>query len=88
MAAGRPSVATDVGGTREVLADGETGWLVPAGSPERLAQALDEAITRPDEARRRGDRARDETLEQRGIDAMVRRHEAFYRRAVGAGAGS
>ncbi len=82
MAAGRPSVVTDVGGNKEVLTDGDTGWLVPSQSPLALADALDAALTQPEEARRRGDRARRVTLEQRSIDAMVRRHEAFYVRAA------
>ena len=83
MAAGRPSVVTDVGGNREVLTDGDTGWMVPSQSPLPLADALEAALTQPGEARRRGDRARQVTLEQRGIDVMVRRHEAFYRKALG-----
>ena len=40
MAAGLPVVATDVGGVGELVADGETGLLVPAGDPARLAEAL------------------------------------------------
>ena len=82
MAAGRPAVVTDVGGNREVLEDGDTGWIVPPAAPVPLADALDEALSRPDEARRRGDRARQVTLEQRSIETMVRRHEAFYLSAL------
>jgi glycosyltransferase involved in cell wall biosynthesis len=82
MAAGRPSVATAVGGTPEVLADGETGWLVPAEAPEALADALADALARPAEAKRRGDNARRWAEGRLGIDAMTRAHEAFYLRAV------
>jgi glycosyltransferase involved in cell wall biosynthesis len=78
MAAGRPAVATAVGGTREVLTDGETGWLVPPAAPERLAAALEHALSHPEEARRRGEAARRAVHERLGIDAMVRRHEDFY----------
>jgi glycosyltransferase involved in cell wall biosynthesis len=85
MAAGRAAVATAVGGTCEVLADGETGWLVPPSSPERLSEALDEALTRPDEAKRRGEAARRHAETALGIDAMVRRHERFYREQVARG---
>ncbi len=80
MAAGRPSVATAVGGTPEILRDGETGWLVPPGAPGALAAALEEALTRPEEARRRGAAAREAARTALGIEAMVRRHEAFYQR--------
>jgi glycosyltransferase involved in cell wall biosynthesis len=40
MASGLPAVATDVGGNREVVVPGETGYLVPAGAPEALAEAV------------------------------------------------
>jgi glycosyltransferase involved in cell wall biosynthesis len=40
QAAGRPVVATDVGGTREAVADGRTGQVVVARSPKRLAEAV------------------------------------------------
>jgi glycosyltransferase involved in cell wall biosynthesis len=43
-------IATDVGGTAEIVTDGETGWLVPAQQPRVLAKALKEALT--DEAHR------------------------------------
>jgi len=82
MAAGRPSVATAVGGTPEVLEDGVTGWLVPPADPAALAAALEQTLADPDEARRRGEAARRATEEKMSIDAMVRRHEEFYRRAV------
>jgi glycosyltransferase involved in cell wall biosynthesis len=40
MAARLPVVASAVGGNLEVIADGATGLLVPAGNPTALAQAL------------------------------------------------
>ena len=40
MAAGRPIVATDVGGVRDAIRDGENGLLVPARDPAALATAL------------------------------------------------
>jgi L-malate glycosyltransferase len=82
MAAGRPCVATAVGGTPEVLRDGETGWLVPPSDPAALAGALADALARPDEARRRGAAARRAVREGMSIEAMARRHEEFYRRAL------
>jgi glycosyltransferase involved in cell wall biosynthesis len=82
MAAGRPSVATAVGGTVEVLEDGETGWLVPARAPVALAAALEAALSHPDAARRRGAAARRFAREKLSIEAMVRRHEDFYRMAI------
>ena len=83
MAASRPSVATAVGGTPEVLTDGETGWLVPPASPDALAAALEQAIGDRAEAARRGAAAGRAAEEKLSIDTMARRHEAFYRRAAG-----
>lgn len=83
MAAARPCVATRVGGNQEVLEDGRTGWLVPPQDPDALAGALADALDRPAEAARRGAAARAAMIGERSIDAMVRRHEAFYRRALG-----
>jgi starch synthase len=51
-------VATDVGGVPEVVADGETGWLVATPEPAPFAAALTAALADPAELRRRGDAAR------------------------------
>jgi glycosyltransferase involved in cell wall biosynthesis len=51
MAAGRPIVATDVGGVRDAVRDGENGLLVPARNPATLADALMALLADP--ARRR-----------------------------------
>jgi len=40
MASGVPLVCSAIGGLREIVADGETGHLVPEKSPERLAEAI------------------------------------------------
>jgi glycosyltransferase involved in cell wall biosynthesis len=40
MAAGKPTVATDVGSVSDLVAQGETGFLVPAKAPEALAERL------------------------------------------------
>lgn len=83
MAAARACVVTDVGGNREVLRDGVTGWLVPAQTPSALADALTQAMRDSREAQRRGHAAREAMLTERSIDAMVRRHEKFYEDALG-----
>jgi glycosyltransferase involved in cell wall biosynthesis len=40
MAASKPAVATAVGGVPEVIADGETGFLVPAKDDKALAERI------------------------------------------------
>ncbi|HUH86154.1 MAG TPA: glycosyltransferase, partial [Stellaceae bacterium] len=44
QAMGRPVIATDHGGAREILLDGETGSLVPPGDADALAAAIDRAL--------------------------------------------
>jgi glycosyltransferase involved in cell wall biosynthesis len=51
MAQAVPVVATDVGGTRDLVSDGTTGLLVPPAQPERLAAALDSLLADPARAR-------------------------------------
>lgn len=52
-ASGVPIVAADVGGCRDLIVNGETGWLVRPGDIEALSAALCEALDSPLEARRR-----------------------------------
>ena len=58
-AAGVPVVATAVGGTPEVVADGKTGLLVPPGDPLRLAQAIVSLLLDPEKRRRMGNAGRE-----------------------------
>lgn len=44
MAMGRPVIASAHGGAAETVVDGETGWLVPPGDPQALAQMLDRVL--------------------------------------------
>ncbi len=57
-AAGVPVIATDVGGTSEVVIDGQTGLLVPDGDEDALVGALQRAIGNADLRQRMGVAAR------------------------------
>jgi glycosyltransferase involved in cell wall biosynthesis len=52
MACGLPVVATAVGGIPELIMEGETGFLVPRGDSELMAQRIMELMERPDLCRR------------------------------------
>ena len=52
MALGRPVVATRVGGPLEIVADGETGYLVPPSSPAAIAEAIQRLLSDPAASRR------------------------------------
>ena len=53
LACGTPVVATAVGGLRETIIDGVTGWTHEAGNPKDLAAKIAEVIDDPEEAMRR-----------------------------------
>lgn len=61
---GRPVIAAASGGLKDVVADGETGWLVPPEDAGALAAAILAAVEAPEERRRRGRNARAAALER------------------------
>jgi glycosyltransferase involved in cell wall biosynthesis len=83
MAASLPVVATDVGGTPEIVAVGETGQLVPARSAEALAGALRDLASRPERAHAFAAAGRRRVEERFSIDRMVERYAQAYRAATG-----
>lgn len=78
MAAGRPVVATHVGGIPDAVDDGRTGLLVTPGDSEALARALDALLT--DEPRRTalGDAGRERAREMYGERSVLRTLEDAY----------
>jgi len=82
MSAGLPVVATDVGGNREVVRDGETGVLVPARDTEKLAEAMAGMIADPGRAHRMGTCGRERARSDFGIDAMVARYQERYEHLI------
>lgn len=58
MGAARPVVATDVGGAREAIIEGETGYLVKSGDDETMAARLTSLLREPERAREMGERGR------------------------------
>lgn len=53
LACGTPVVAADVGGLKETVVDGRTGWTYPVGDANALARCIGEALDDPAEAARR-----------------------------------
>jgi glycosyltransferase involved in cell wall biosynthesis len=58
MLVGRPVVASDVGGLRDVVQHGSTGLMVPPGDPGALAGALDSLLEDPALRQRMGEAGR------------------------------
>lgn len=82
MAAGLPVVASAVGGVPELVVDGETGYLVPPGEGERLAEALGLLLGDPALRRRMGRSGRARAEELFDLTAFRRAHVELYRRQL------
>jgi len=86
MAAGLPVVATDVGGNREAVLDGITGWLVAPRDPAVMADRILDLLSDQEKAAAWGRRGQDRVKEAFTIDGMVEAHMRLYRLA-GSGSG-
>jgi glycosyltransferase involved in cell wall biosynthesis len=82
MAAGRPVVATDVGGNAEVVRDGVTGLLVPPRDAGRLAEALLALLDDPARAGAMGAAGRVRVEAHFSAGVMVRHLEDLYRKLL------
>src|SRR2546421_6077581 len=78
MAAARPVVVTDVGGAREAVAEGETGFIVPAGDDENMAARVITLLREPERARAMGHRGRLIVEEKFSCEAQLERTTALY----------
>ncbi|MHC4608362.1 MAG: glycosyltransferase family 4 protein [Planctomycetota bacterium] len=83
LLAGRPVVAFDCDGAREVVLDGVTGRLVPPGDTARLAEALEGLLARPAERRAMGEEGRRRFAERFDARRMVDRLDGIYRALKG-----
>jgi L-malate glycosyltransferase len=79
MRAGVPVVATAVGGTKELITDGETGYLVPPANSAALAERITSSLANKEVSRRIALRGVDFIKDIFGIDKMVGSVEALYR---------
>jgi glycosyltransferase involved in cell wall biosynthesis len=88
MAAGRPVVATDVGGTQELVESGVSGLLVPPKDPERLSQAIIELMTYPEQQRdAMGAHGKEGVAARYTIDRVVDEWESVLQCLAGATGG-
>jgi glycosyltransferase involved in cell wall biosynthesis len=78
MACGLPVVATRVGGTPEVVLDGQTGLLVPPGDPTALADAILRMRRDDETASRMGEAGRRRVERDFGVRRMVADYLALY----------
>jgi len=78
--AGKPIVATDVDGVKEIITDGKTGILVPPKSPGKLAGALRQLIEKKNLANRLGAALKEDIQKRYSLLSMVDEIQNLYLR--------
>jgi glycosyltransferase involved in cell wall biosynthesis len=82
MAAARPVVATDIGGAREAIIEGETGFIVAPGDDEAMAARIITLLQDPARAQALGRRGRAVVAEKFSCAAQLERTEQLYRQLL------
>ncbi len=77
MVAGKPVIATNVGGIKEILRDGETGLFVPPADPDSLAEKIVYLLKNKDLAKCMGKKAKEESKKY-DIKSHVKKIEEQY----------
>jgi glycosyltransferase involved in cell wall biosynthesis len=82
MAAGLPVVATDCGGNRELVVDGENGLVVRAQEPEAAADAISRLLNDPGRAQEMGAKGRQRVLKDHDPATVARTFAELYARVA------
>lgn len=82
MAAGKPTVVTDVGGNREIVVDGETGFVVPSGNAGMLAEKVGFLLENRGLGERMGGNGRQRVNSLFSQERMVNDYEKLYKALV------
>lgn len=82
MAIGRPVIASEIGGLRELIQNGVNGILVPPASPQELAKAIENLLSSPQLRHSIGDSAKRSVLEKFSSELWFSRHLAAYSEAL------
>ena len=82
QALGKPVVTTWVGGCREIIKDGENGFLVPPGDPWSLYQSIKILLEKPSLRETFGQRGRELVKKKFTLRRMVSSTENLYRRLL------
>jgi glycosyltransferase involved in cell wall biosynthesis len=78
MAAARPVVATDAGGAREAVQEGETGYIVPVGDDRAMATRISALLRAPEQARAMGHCGRRTVKQKFSCAAQLERTQDLY----------
>jgi glycosyltransferase involved in cell wall biosynthesis len=83
MAMATPIVATEAGGTHELVLDGVHGRIIPIGKVDRLIWGLEAALADPHRTRLMAERARTRVEGELSFESRCRRVESIYQEVAG-----
>lgn len=83
MVLNKPVVATDCNGNRELVEDGKTGYLVPYGKADELAERITRLLDDKDLALHFGKAGHLRILQEFSLERMTSHYAALYRRVLG-----
>ena len=78
MASGLPVVVTQSGGPQEIVTHDENGWMVEAGSPDAIADALDLLAGDPELIARLAAQGQQHAIATFSLGAMLGAYQALY----------
>jgi glycosyltransferase involved in cell wall biosynthesis len=79
MALGKPVIANDAGGTKEVVIDGENGYLIQDETDDQIAILIDGLLNDPEKMRKMGDYSKKRIVEDFSLTRMGREFENVYK---------
>jgi len=82
MASGLPLIVTDVGGNRELVIDGECGYLVAANDPDSFAKKMQIMIDNKEKRLKFGEMSRVIAQEKFSIASMVEKYINIYQKML------
>ena len=83
MSAGVPVVGTDIAGTRDLIVEGETGFLVPVGDRAAFARAAQRIMENPDLGERLAEASRRRMVQEFSVEKMVKSYATLYDEVLG-----
>ncbi|UJP64870.1 glycosyltransferase family 4 protein [Mongoliitalea daihaiensis] len=82
MALGKPVIANDAGGTKEIVRHNHNGYLITDESPNQIAKMIHELLEDPEQRRLMGKRSKQRILEDFSLDRMGKEFEEVYHKLI------
>ena len=82
MAIGKPVIATDGGGTNEIIIHKETGYLIPKESPEILRETVLKLVNDSELTQKLGQNGKERIVREFSMNSMIGSYHSLYKSTV------